>query len=96
MSDMLIARTPSAYDYPLLIKNLLLFPMVDNPDQEIVYRDLYRGNYRQFRERVARLDALLASSPMPALALRAGKVLAEIEPTSTQPRQLQTAEREPT
>ena len=59
MSDMLIARTPSAYDYPLLIKNLLLFPMVDNPDQEIVYRDLYRGNYRQFRERVARLANLL-------------------------------------
>lgn len=59
MSDTLIPRTPSAYDYPLLIKNLLFFPVVDNPDQEIVYRDLYRLTYRQLRERVRRLASLL-------------------------------------
>jgi fatty-acyl-CoA synthase len=59
MNDTLIPRTPSAYDYPLLIKNLLLFPTVDNPDQEIVYRDLYRGTYRALRERVGRLANLL-------------------------------------
>ncbi len=59
MSDLLIPRTASAYNYPLLIKNLLLYPVVDNPDQEIVYRDLYRGNYRQFRERVHRLANML-------------------------------------
>jgi len=61
MNEALIPRTPSAYDYPLLIKNLLLFPVVDNPDQEIVYRNLYRGTYRQLRERVARLANLLTS-----------------------------------
>ncbi|CAG0955186.1 fatty acid--CoA ligase [Geobacter sp.] len=55
MSDTLISRTPSAYDYPLLIKNLLFSPVVDNPDQEIVYRNLYRGTYRTLRERVRRL-----------------------------------------
>ncbi len=55
MSDTLIPRTASAYDYPLLIKNLLFCPVVDNPDQEIVYRNLYRGTYRALRERVRRL-----------------------------------------
>jgi fatty-acyl-CoA synthase len=55
MNETLIPRTPSAYDYPLLIKNLLFCPVVDNPDQEIVYRDLYRGSYSQLRERVRRL-----------------------------------------
>lgn len=59
MSDPLIPRTPSAYDYPLLIKNLLFCPVVDNPDQEIVYRDLYRGTYRGLRERVRRLASVL-------------------------------------
>lgn len=33
--------------------------MVDNPDQEIVYRDLYRGTYRGLRERVRRLASVL-------------------------------------
>jgi len=59
MSDTLIPRTPSAYDYPLLIKNLLFCPVVDNPGQEIVYRDLYRGTYRSLRERVRRLASAL-------------------------------------
>lgn len=48
MSDTLITRTTSAYNYPLLIKNLLFCPVVDAPDQEIVYRD-YRFNYRELR-----------------------------------------------
>ena len=36
MSENLIQRTASAYTYPLLIKNLLQAPVVDNPGQEIV------------------------------------------------------------
>jgi len=55
MSDNLIQRTASAYTYPLLIKNLLQAPVIDNPDQEIVYRDQKRFTYSQFRERVCRL-----------------------------------------
>lgn len=55
MSDNLIIRTPSAYDYPLLIKNLFLAPVVDNPEQEIVYRGSMRFTYREFRARVCRL-----------------------------------------
>jgi len=54
-----IYKTPSARGYPLLIKNMLLSPFAYNPDQEIVYRDKVRMNYRQFRERIARLAAAL-------------------------------------
>lgn len=55
----LIFKTESAYSYPLLIKNLLFAPAVDNPDQEIVYRGAVRFSYRQFQERVRRLAAAL-------------------------------------
>ncbi|MDT8419320.1 MAG: fatty acid--CoA ligase [Desulfuromonadales bacterium] len=55
MSDNLIQRTASAYTYPLLIKNLLQAPVVDNPHNEIVYRDQLRYTYAEFRERVCRL-----------------------------------------
>ena len=60
MQDALITRTASAYDYPLLIKNLLLCPTVDAPEQEIVYRN-HRLTYRTFRQRVARLANALTS-----------------------------------
>ncbi len=59
MHDNLIERTPSAYNYPLLIKNLLFSPVVNNPDQEIVYRDQLRFTYREFRRRVCRLAGAL-------------------------------------
>ncbi len=42
MNTSLIERTPSAYDYPLLIKHLLHTPLVAAPEQEIVYRDISR------------------------------------------------------
>ena len=46
MSASLIERTPSAYDYPLLIKHLLHTPLATAPEQEIVYRDTSRYTYR--------------------------------------------------
>ena len=55
----LVWRTDSAYDYPLLIKNLLAGPLADDPEQEIVYRGELRFTYRQFRERVGRLAGAL-------------------------------------
>lgn len=55
MPDPLISRTESAYTYPLLIKNLLQFPLVNCPDQEIVYRDQLRYNYKTLHERICRL-----------------------------------------
>jgi fatty-acyl-CoA synthase len=61
MSEYLIHRTESAYDYPLLIKNLLFCPTVAAPDQEIVYRGTFRYTYRELHQRVQRLaNALVA------------------------------------
>jgi Acyl-CoA synthetases (AMP-forming)/AMP-acid ligases II len=61
MTAALIQRTASAYTYPLLIKNLLFAPAIDNPDQEIVYRDQMRYTYRDFRQRVHRLAHALTA-----------------------------------
>ena len=61
MPTLLIERTPSAYDYPLLIKHLLYTPLAVAPEQEIVYRDVCRFSYRQVRQRIGRLASGLAS-----------------------------------
>ena len=60
MSASLIEHTPSAYDYPLLIKHLLHTPLATAPDQEIVYRDISRYTYRTLRQRIGRLASGLA------------------------------------
>src|SRR5205814_1969660 len=51
----------SAYQYPLLVKQLWHTPLVQAPDQVIVYRDMKRFTYRQLRERIGRLASGLAS-----------------------------------
>ncbi len=56
-----IVKTPAAYEYPLLIKQLLHTPMVYAPDQEIVYRDKMRYTYRDLRNRINRLASALES-----------------------------------
>ena len=43
-----IHRTPSAYPYQLLIKNILTTPLIYSPKQEIVYRDRLRYDYEPF------------------------------------------------
>src|SRR5207253_8042703 len=60
MSTSLIEHTPSAYDYPLLIKHLLHTPLATAPEQEIVYRDMGRYNYRTLCQRIGRLASGLA------------------------------------
>ena len=59
--DNLIEPTPSAYGYPLLIKQLLHTPLAVNPEQEILYRDLKRYNYRTLGHRIAQLASALQS-----------------------------------
>jgi len=49
----------SAYDYPLIIKQLLITPLRQYPNQEIVYRDHTRLTYRDFGQRVNRLGSAL-------------------------------------
>jgi fatty-acyl-CoA synthase len=55
MAGRLIGVAQAAYQYPLLIKQLLHAPMVQAPDQQIVYRDLRRLTYAELRERIGRL-----------------------------------------
>ena len=43
------------YEYPLIIKKLLVTPLAFAPDQEIVYRDKLRLTYRDLNERIHRL-----------------------------------------
>lgn len=54
-----IEPTPSAYGYPLLIKQLLHTPLAVNPEQEIVYRDLKRYSYRTLGQRIGQLASAL-------------------------------------
>ena len=51
----------SAYAYPLLIKQLLHTPLAINPDQEIVYGDKVRFDYRTLQARIGQLAGLLTS-----------------------------------
>ncbi|MFW6388699.1 MAG: AMP-binding protein, partial [Desulfohalobiaceae bacterium] len=56
-----IEKTPSAYDYPLLIKYLLQTPLTYSPQQEIVYRDQVRYTYQDLYARICRLANALES-----------------------------------
>ena len=55
-----IQGTPSAYSYPLLIKQLLHTPLAVAPEQEITYQGKVRYTYRILRERIGRLASGLA------------------------------------
>src|SRR5271167_5167017 len=74
MSNNLIEFTPSAYQYPLLIKHLLHYPLSHSPEQEIVYRDLRRHTYRTFRERIGRL-----ASGLSQIGVKHGDVVAVLD-----------------
>jgi len=49
------------YSHQLLIKDLLLTPVSNNPAQEIVYKDLYKFTYKQFHQRVKKLANTLTN-----------------------------------
>jgi fatty-acyl-CoA synthase len=62
MVGRLIQTTKSAYQYPLIFKQLWHTPRVQAPDQEIVYRDLKRFTYLQIKERIGRLASALGKA----------------------------------
>jgi fatty-acyl-CoA synthase len=74
MSDNLIQRTASAYSYPLLIKNLLQSPTVDDPQQVIIYRDQARFSYAEFRQRICRL-----ANALTGIGVKAGDTVAVMD-----------------
>ena len=59
MTGRLIQGANSAYKFPLIFKHLWHAPLLQAPDQEIVYRDLKRFTYRDIRARVGRLASAL-------------------------------------
>src|ERR1700752_1619874 len=62
MVGRLIQTAKSAYQYPLIFKQLWHTPRVQAPDQEIVYRDLKRFTYRQTKDRIGRLASALSNA----------------------------------
>lgn len=69
-----ISSAPSAYSYPLLIKQLLLTPILYAPDQEIVYQDRVRLTYREFYKRIHRL-----ASGLKSLGVKPGDTVAVLD-----------------
>jgi len=69
-----IQVTPSAYTYPLLIKQLLHTPLAVAPDQEIIYADKRRHSYREFARRVNRLGNALTD-----MGVHAGETVAVMD-----------------
>ncbi len=70
----IIQSTPSAYAYPLLIKQLLHTPLATAPDQEITYQGKLRYSYRTLNERIARLANALVG-----LGVEAGQTVAVMD-----------------
>ena len=73
MSGKLIERTPGAYGYPLLIKQLLHGAPI-HAEQEIVYRDRARYRYGDLLQRINRLADALAR-----LGVEAGETVAVMD-----------------
>lgn len=69
-----IQGTPSAYSYPLLIKQLLHTPLAVAPEQEITYQGKVRYTYRALRERIGRLASALAG-----LGVESGQTVAVMD-----------------
>ncbi|MCO5401609.1 fatty acid--CoA ligase [Ralstonia soli] len=74
MQSNLITPTPSAYTYPLLVKQLLLNSQSLYGDQEITYRGELRYSFHAFRQRVGRL-----ASALTALGVRHGSTVAVMD-----------------
>lgn len=62
MQTKIIDPTASAYNYPLLLKRLLLSGGRYEPNREIVYRDSVRYDYATLKERICRLANVLVKA----------------------------------
>ncbi|MBR9866388.1 MAG: fatty acid--CoA ligase [Oceanospirillales bacterium] len=66
MKTKIIEPAVNAYQYPLLIKNLLLSGKRYQPTQEIVYSDLFRYDYRTLYKRICKLAHVLTDAGVEA------------------------------
>jgi len=66
MKTKIIKPADNAFDYPLLIKSLLLSGQRYEPDREIVYRDQMRYSYVTLNERIRRLANVLTEAGVEA------------------------------
>ena len=57
-----IKPASNAYDYPLLIKQILHTPLSNYPNREIVHSEGQRFTYQQFRARIGQLAHALQSN----------------------------------
>ncbi|HCB13049.1 MAG TPA: long-chain fatty acid--CoA ligase, partial [Gammaproteobacteria bacterium] len=74
MTNNIIDKTPLAYAYPLLIKNLLANSLRQFPDQDVVYGDFKRQTYREMGERIHRL-----ASGLTGLGVKPGDTVAVMD-----------------
>ncbi len=74
MATKLIEPTPSAYQYPLLIKHILHTPLSCAPGQEIVYKDVTRYDYVKLHERIGQLANVLEN-----LGIKAGDTVGVLD-----------------
>jgi fatty-acyl-CoA synthase len=74
MTVRLIPQTPSAYGFPLLIKNILRTPLIYYPDREIIYRDKMKYTYVELDQRVKRL-----ANTLEALGVKQGDTVAVMD-----------------
>lgn len=70
----IIPSTSSAYNPPLLIKSILAQSTKYEPDNEILYRDIFRMSYRALNRRIAQLAHALADA-----GIQAGDVVGVID-----------------
>lgn len=70
----IIQSTPSAYNPPLLIKSILEQSTKYEPDNEILYRDIFRMSYRTLNRRIAQLAHALTDA-----GIQAGDVVGVID-----------------
>uniref|UniRef100_UPI003567FAB6 AMP-binding protein n=1 Tax=Pontibacterium sp. TaxID=2036026 RepID=UPI003567FAB6 len=74
MKTKIIEPAANAYQYPLLIKSLLLSGKRYEPGREIVYGDVIRYDYRTFYQRVCKLANVLTD-----LGVQAGDTVAVMD-----------------
>ncbi len=74
MATKLIDRTPSAYEFPLLLKYILNTPLAHAPRQEIVYADVKRYDYVTLYKRIGQLANVLEN-----MGVKAGDTVAVMD-----------------